>query len=142
MPTHRHPDLTRFLVDEKGLVAPPKDAELTAGATNSIRPALANTIRWAHTVIGKPIYITENGIGTDDDTRASPSSTRRCRRARLPRRRHSGAFLSLTVPARQFRMDSGYDKHFGLVAVDLQTFKRTLKPSALHLGAIARANRI
>jgi beta-glucosidase len=41
-----------------------------------------------------------------------------------------------------FEWTSGYSKHFGLVGVDLQTFKRTPKPSALHLGAIARANRI
>jgi hypothetical protein len=41
-----------------------------------------------------------------------------------------------------FEWSAGYGKHFGLVAVDLKSFKRTPKPSALHLGAIARANRI
>lgn len=41
-----------------------------------------------------------------------------------------------------FEWTSGYAKHFGLVAVDRRTFERTLKPSARHLGAIARANRI
>ena len=52
---------------------------------------------------------------------------------------HSYLYWSLLD---NFEWTSGYSKHFGLVAVDLQTFKRTPKPSALHLGAIARANRI
>jgi beta-glucosidase len=39
-----------------------------------------------------------------------------------------------------FEWTSGYDIPFGLVAVNRKTFKRTLKPSALHLGHRARAN--
>jgi beta-glucosidase len=35
----------------------------------------------------------------------------------------------------------GYKQRFGLVAVDRTTFKRTPKPSALHLGALAKASR-
>ena len=38
-----------------------------------------------------------------------------------------------------FEWFSGYGPKFGLVAVDRQTFKRTVKPSAKRLGAIARA---
>jgi beta-glucosidase len=34
----------------------------------------------------------------------------------------------------------GYKQKFGLVAVDRTTFKRTAKPSAVHLGRRARAN--
>jgi beta-glucosidase len=34
---------------------------------------------------------------------------------------------------------SGYGPKFGLVSVDRRTFKRTVKPSAKRLGAIARA---
>jgi beta-glucosidase len=134
---------TRFRVDEKGLVMPPKDAELTAAGYEFYPPALANTIRWAHAEIAKPIYITENGIGTDDDTRRiafidqALAGVRDCLDEGIPV--HSYLYWSLLD---NFEWTSGYDKHFGLVAVDLQTFKRTLKPSALHLGAIARANRI
>jgi beta-glucosidase len=50
---------------------------------------------------------------------------------------HSYLYWSLLD---NFEWTSGYSKHFGLVAVDLKTFKRTLKPSAHHLGRIARAN--
>jgi beta-glucosidase len=35
----------------------------------------------------------------------------------------------------------GYGMRFGLVEVDRQTFKRTPKPSARHLGQIARSCR-
>ncbi len=134
---------TRFRVDEKGLVPPPKDAELTAAGYEFYPPALANTIRWAHSAIGKPIYITESGIGTDDDTRRiafidqALAGVRDCLDEGIPV--HSYLYWSLLD---NFEWTSGYDKHFGLVAVDLQTFKRTLKPSALHLGAIARTNKI
>jgi len=134
---------TRFLVDEKGLVPPPKDAELTAAGYEFYPPALANTIRWAHTMIGKPIYVTESGIGTDDDTRRiafldqALAGVRDCIDEGIPVR--SYLYWSLLD---NFEWTSGYDKHFGLVSVDLKTFRRTPKPSALHLGAIARANRI
>jgi beta-glucosidase len=37
-----------------------------------------------------------------------------------------------------FEWTSGYGQHFGLVEVDFDTFERTPKPSAHHLGAIAR----
>ena len=133
---------TRFLVDEKGLVTPPKGAEMTDAGYEFYPQALANTIRWAHTAIGKPIYVTENGIATDDDTRRiafidqALTGVRDCLDEGIPV--HSYLYWSLLD---NFEWTSGYAKHFGLVAVDLQTFKRTLKPSARHLGAIARANR-
>ena len=52
---------------------------------------------------------------------------------------HSYLYWSLLD---NFEWTSGYGVPFGLVAVDRETFKRTLKPSALHLGGIARANAI
>jgi beta-glucosidase len=134
---------TRILVDAKGVVAPPPEAELTAAGYEFYPQALANTIRWAHTTIGKPIYVTENGIGTDDDTRRiafidqALAGLRDCLSEGIPV--HSYLYWSLLD---NFEWASGYSKHFGLVAVDLQTFKRTPKPSAVHLGSIARANRI
>lgn len=134
---------TRFLVDENGPVPPPKGAELTAAGYEFYPPALANTIRWAHEAIGKPIYVTENGIATDDDSRRiafidqALAGVRDCLDDGIPV--HSYLYWSLLD---NFEWTSGYGKHFGLVGVDLRTFKRTLKPSALHLGAIARANAI
>ncbi len=93
--------------------------------------------------IGKPIYVTENGIATDDDTRRiafidqALAGVRDCLDEGIPV--HSYLYWSLLD---NFEWTSGYSEHFGLVAVDLKTFARTLKPSARHLGAIATANRI
>ena len=134
---------TRFLVNDKGITMPPKGAEMTDAGYEFYPPALANTIRWAHNAIGKPIYVTESGIATDDDTRRiafidqALQGVRDCIAEGIPV--HSYLYWSLLD---NFEWASGYSKHFGLVAVDLQTFKRTLKPSAWHLGAIARANTI
>jgi beta-glucosidase len=133
---------TRLLFDAKGSVAPPPGAELTGAGYEFYPQALANTVRWAHTAIGKPIYVTENGIGTDDDTRRiafidqALAGVRDCLNEGIPV--HSYMYWSLLD---NYEWGS-YGKHFGLVAVDLESFKRTPKPSALHLGAIARANRI
>jgi beta-glucosidase len=134
---------TRFLVDAKGITAPPPGAEMTNAGYEFYPQALAGTIRWAHNAIGKPIYVTESGICTDDDSRRiafidqALASVRDCLDEGIPV--HSYMYWSLLD---NFEWSAGFSKHFGLVAVDLQSFRRTLKPSALHLGAIARANRI
>jgi beta-glucosidase len=134
---------TRFLVDDKGVAAPPPGATMTDAGYEYYPQAVAGVIRWAHNTIGKPIYVTENGIATDDDAQRirfideALASLRSCIDDGVPV--HSYLYWSLLD---NFEWTSGYSKHFGLVAVDLQTFKRTPKPSALHLGAIARANAI
>ncbi|WP_293990310.1 family 1 glycosylhydrolase [Sphingomonas sp.] len=133
---------TRILVGPNGPVAPPAGAEMTAAGYEFYPPALANTIRWAHAAIGKPIYVTESGIATDDDTRRiafidqALQGLRACIDEGIPV--HSYLYWSLLD---NFEWGAGYGVHFGLTAVDLKTFKRTPKPSAFHLGAIARANR-
>ena len=134
---------TRFLVDDKGITAPPKGAVITDVGYEYYPDAVGGVIRWAHKTFDKPIYVTESGIGTNDDAQRivfidqALASLRGCLDEGIPV--HSYMYWSLLD---NFEWTSGYSKHFGLVAVDLQTFKRTLKPSALHLGAIARANRI
>jgi beta-glucosidase len=125
------------------LLPPPKGAELTLSGYEFYPQALANTIRWAHAAIGKPIYVTENGIATHDDARriafidAALAGVRDCLEEGIPV--HSYLYWSLLD---NFEWTSGYGVPFGLAAVDRKTFKRTLRPSALHLGTIARANRI
>jgi beta-glucosidase len=134
---------TRFRVNEAGFVAPPAGADLTDAGYEFYPQALANVVRWAHATFDKPIYVTENGIATDDDARRiafidqALDGLRGCLADGI--QVHSYLHWSLLD---NFEWTSGFSKHFGLVAVDLQTFRRTLKPSASHLGAIARANRI
>jgi beta-glucosidase len=134
---------TRFRFDEHGMVAPPTGAELTLSGYEFYPQALGATIRWAHEAIGKPIYVTENGIGTQDDTRRivfidqALDSVRHCLDEGIPV--HSYLYWSLLD---NFEWTSGYAIPFGLVTVDRTTFKRTMKPSALHLGNLARNNLI
>jgi beta-glucosidase len=133
----------RLRYDAKGWVAPPKGAEMTAAGYEFYPQAVAGVIRWAHKTIGKPIYVTENGIATDDDSRRiafigqALDGVRACLDEGIPV--HSYLYWSLLD---NFEWTSGYDKHFGLVAVDLKTFKRTPKPSARWLGKRARSGLI
>jgi beta-glucosidase len=134
---------TRFLVDAQGLVAPPAGTETTLSGYEYYPQALAATIRWAHDAIGKPIYVTENGIATHDDSRRiafideALDGLRQCLADGIPVQ----SYLHWSL-LDNFEWTSGYDVPFGLVAVDRTTFKRSPKPSAAHLGAIARSNRI
>jgi beta-glucosidase len=134
---------TRFRVGPDGFVPPPAGAEMTLSGYEFYPQALANTIRWAHKAIGKPVYVTENGIATRDDARriafvdAALDGVRSCLDEGIPV--HSYLYWSLLD---NFEWTSGYGVPFGLAAVDRQTFRRTPRPSAAHLGAIARANRI
>ena len=85
-------------------------------------------IRWEHTAIGKPIYVTESGIATHDDTRriafidAALEGVCACIADGIAVR--SYLYWSLLD---NFEWTSGFRKHIGLVAVDLQTFRRTPK---------------
>ena len=134
---------TRLLIGPNGFMPWPKGAEMTAAGYEFYPAAVGNVIRWTHKAIGKPIYVTENGIGTDDDTRRvafieqALDSVRACIDDGIPV--HSYMYWSLLD---NFEWDSGYAKHFGLVEVDLKTFKRTPKPSAHYLGRRAKLNLI
>lgn len=132
---------TRFVFDQNGVRPPPPNAEVTLSGYEFYPQALAATIRWAHAAIGKPIYVTENGIATNDDARriafidAALDGLWRCLQDGVPV--HSYLYWSLLD---NFEWTAGYGVPFGLAAVDRNTFKRTLRPSALHLGRIARSN--
>ncbi|NEX94875.1 family 1 glycosylhydrolase [Caulobacter sp. 17J65-9] len=132
---------TRLRFDETGMLAPPPGAELTLSGYEFYPQALANTIRWAHAAIGKPIFVTESGVATHDDARriafidAALDGLGACLDEGVPV--HSYLYWSLLD---NFEWTAGYGVPFGLVAVDRTSFKRTPRPSALHLGRRARAN--
>ena len=129
---------TRVLIGPAGRLDPPADAEMTAAGYEFYPQALGGTIRFAAQRTGRPVFVTENGIATNDDTRriayidAAVSEVQDCLAEGIDVR--SYIHWSLLD---NFEWTSGYGQHFGLVEVDFNTFKRTPKPSALHLGAIA-----
>jgi beta-glucosidase len=134
---------TRVLVGSSGRLPPPENAEMTAAGYEFYPQALGGTIRFAAQRIGRPIFVTESGIATDDDTRriayidVALSEVRSCLDEGIDVK--SYLYWSLLD---NFEWTRGYHEHFGLVHVDRETFKRTLKPSARHLGAIARSGRL
>jgi beta-glucosidase len=131
---------TRVMVGPQGKIEPAADAELTDAGYEFYPQALGNTIRFAAEQTGRPVFVTESGIATNDDSRRiafidqALDEVRACLAEGIDVR--SYIHWSLLD---NFEWTSGYDKHFGLVGVDLKTFERTPKPSARHLGAIARS---
>ncbi|MBI4832717.1 MAG: glycoside hydrolase family 1 protein [Candidatus Lindowbacteria bacterium] len=103
--------------------------------------SLEATIRYAHKKASVPIYVTENGIGTTNDEQ----------RIEYVRRALKGVVACLKdgIGVRgyyywsmldNFEWLFGYGPQFGLVGVDRETQLRTIKPSAVYLGNIAKAN--
>jgi len=89
------------------------------------------TVRRAARLTGLPVIVTENGIGTDDDAQ----------RVRYLRSALEGvrSLLDDGVDLRgyfqwslldNFEWTFGYRPKFGIVAVDRDTYERSLKPSA------------
>jgi beta-glucosidase len=103
--------------------------------------ALGNTIRraWRSTG-GTRVLVTEHGIATGDDARrvrfidAGLREVCKC----LDEGIEVGGYLYWSF-LDNFEWSFGYGPKFGLVAVDRQSFVRRPKPSAVWLGAAARA---
>jgi beta-glucosidase len=132
---------TRELIGPDGVRPPPKDAEFTSNHMEYYPQALEATIRYTAHNVKVPVYVTENGISTDDDARrvayirTAVQGVANCLKDGIDVR--SYIHWSLLD---NFEWIFGFGPHFGLVAVDRATMKRTVKPSARAYGAIARAN--
>jgi beta-glucosidase len=132
---------TRIRFGAKGHLPPPATAERTQMGYEFYPEALEATIRKAARMSGCPVLVTENGIGTEDDTR----------RIAFTRRALEGVRATIAdgVDVRgyihwslldNFEWLEGYRPKFGLVAVDRETQARRPKPSAYWLGSIAKNN--
>jgi beta-glucosidase len=103
--------------------------------------AVEVAVRHAIDVAGTPVYVTESGIGTDDDAQrieyvtAALEGVGRCIEDDLDVR---GYFYWSLLD--NFEWALGYVPRFGLIEVDRHTQQRSPKPSAAWLGEIARTN--
>jgi beta-glucosidase len=131
---------SRQRIDKNGILPPPAGAETTQTGDEFYPEALEGTIRYAAKATGKPVYVTENGVATTDDTRRVEYIDRAL--AGVRRALADGvdvrSYIHWTLMD-NFEWIFGYGPKFGLVAVDRATQRRTPKPSARHLGDIARA---
>jgi len=133
---------TRVRVDAKGSVPAPAGAEMTAAGYEYYPQALGETIRLAARKTGKPIYVTESGIATDDDRRriawldACVGEVEGCIADGIEVK--SYIYWSLLD---NFEWTQGYGQHFGMVSVDRESFVRRMKPSAQHFARLVRGGR-
>ena len=134
---------SRMRVGPDGPLPPEEDAEKTQMGYEFYPEALEGVIRRASEKARIPVIVTENGIGADDDARRIVYVERalqgviRCLNDGLDVR----GYIYWSAMD-NFEWMLGYRPTFGLIAVDRATQRRTPKPSASLLGAIARANAI
>lgn len=124
-----------------GKLPPPAGAELNGFRGQVYPPSLAGAVRYAHQVSGAPILVTEHGVVTKDDAvraRFIPAALRELQLAMDSGTPVLGYVHWSLVD--NFEWSLGYWPTFGLATVDRTTFRRTAKPSAGVLGAIARRN--
>ena len=131
---------SRAIVGKKDL-PPPPGAETTQGGDEFYPECVEHVVRYASKETGVPIIVTENGINTTDDSRRVEYYRRAL--AGLKRAIDDGVAVRGYVTwslLDNFEWMSGYEPKFGIVAVDLATQARTVKPSGTVLGNIARRN--
>jgi beta-glucosidase len=132
---------SRSRVNSQGFAGPEPGVELTQSGEEFYPESLEHTIRLAAQATGKPVYVTENGIATENDARRvvyiqrALAGVRRCLDDGVDIRGY--VHWSLLD---NFEWIFGYGPKFGLVAVDRATQRRIIKPSARMLGSIARKN--
>lgn len=133
---------TRKVWGPTGELPPPPGARINQMHEEFYPEAIEGSIRYAHAATGKPVYVTENGVATENDAwrveyiGRALAGVQRCLASGVPVK--SYIHWSLLD---NFEWVSGYGPKFGLVAVDRATQKRTPKPSAGYLGGLARGKR-
>jgi beta-glucosidase len=125
----------------EGMLPPEEGVEVTQMGYEFWPECVGACIRDAVELTGLPALITENGIGTDDDTRR----TEYLRRALASLKECLDDGLDVRGYCQWSLLDNfewmlGYRPTFGIVAVDRATQVRTPKPSAAWLGEVARSN--
>jgi beta-glucosidase len=131
---------SRSIVGKKDL-PPPKGAETTQVGWEFYPECVEHVVKYASKETGVPIIVTENGIATNDDTRRVEYYQRAL--AGLKRAIDEGVDVRGYVTwslLDNFEWMSGFEPKFGIVAVDLVTQRRTIKPSGAMLGNTARRN--
>jgi beta-glucosidase len=134
---------TRMVIGPDGWVGPQPGIDVLPMGYEYWPAALEACLRraWQVTEGALPLWVTENGIGTDDDiqriayVRDALCGLQRAVADGVDVRGYT--YWSLLD---NFEWTFGYGPKFGLAAVDRSTFARSLKPSAYWLSAVAAAN--
>ena len=136
---------TRMRIGPDGWAGPEPGVPVLVMGYERWPQALAACLRRAWQVTGGlvPLWVTENGIGTDDDDE----------RIRFVQEALEGVLDVVADGVRvegytywslldNFEWAFGYRPRFGLVEIDRRTFARSPKPSARWLSRVAKSNRL
>jgi beta-glucosidase len=133
----------RARYDGSGPVPPPDGAVRNHMGSDIYPPSLAHVVRYAHDATGVPVLVTEHGLAHDDDTYRGPFIEASL--GELHGVIADGVpvlgYLHWTL-LDNFEWIFGYDFHYGLHAVDRESFVRTAKPSVATYSRIVRANSV
>lgn len=127
---------TRTIMGPEGALPVPEGAEVTQMGYEFYPRALGNVIRSVHKELGLPIIVTENGIGTADDSRRiafieeAIRGVEDCLEDGIP----VLGYLHWSL-LDNFEWQKGFSKTFGLIAVDRSTQTRYPKESLRALGS-------
>ncbi|BEL04571.1 family 1 glycosylhydrolase [Actinoplanes sichuanensis] len=133
----------RVFYDGDGAVPPPPGVPRNQMGS-AIEPlSLAGAVRYAHSMTGRPVLVTEHGMATPDDTLRdaflAPALDG------LHQAMADGVpvlgYLHWTL-LDNFEWIFGYAFHYGLHTVDRETFTRTPKPSAKTYAALVNTYRL
>ena len=129
----------RTFIGKNGPLPVPAEAEKTKNGWEYFPPALGIGVQTAWNLTGGvPIFVTENGLATDDDARRIDYTYD----ARVGLKKAMGQGIDVLGYLHWSLLDNyewgSYDPTFGLIGVDRKTFERTPKPSLTWLGQVAR----
>lgn len=132
---------TRVTSRPDGTSGPREGAPLTTMGYEDWPPAVAACCRYAHEATGLPVIVTESGYAEDVDGRRGDYVVEvlEALHTEIARGTPIGGYFYWSL-LDNYEWLLGYAQKFGLVEVDRATQRRTIKPSALRLSAIARAN--
>jgi beta-glucosidase len=134
---------SRTRVGADGVIGPEPGVEVLPMGYEYWPAAAAAATRHAAEVTGVPVYVTENGIGTDDDDQRVRYLTEALRGV--------ADTIDEGIDVRgwfhwsmldNFEWAFGYRMRFGIVGVDRATQERTPKPSAAWLADVVGGNRV
>lgn len=120
-------------------VQPAPGTELTQMGYAFTPAAIEGAIRLVASRTDRPIYVTENGVATEDDSRriayidGAVAGVERCLADGIDLR----GYIHWSL-LDNWEWVAGYRPKFGLVAIEPKTFRRLPKPSAHRLGKIAK----
>jgi beta-glucosidase len=135
---------TRMVMGPKGWLGPQPGVPIVRTMGYELWPAaLEATLRraWERTGGRSRLYVTENGVATDDDAQRIGFVHRALEG--VLRCLHDGvdvAGYTYWSLLDNFEWAFGYAPRFGLVEVDRDSFDRRVKDSARWFGSVARAN--